>query len=809
MGSLRGNLRGGLRILVRSPAFALTVILVLGLGIGVNTLVLGVADAVFLRPLPYPNPSQLVWIGQGNPTTKTERALAPDFNVWRSQARSFSHVVAFYEGFRNFGGESEPEQVLAASASSGFLTLLGTQPAAGRDFLADEDRPGSNRVAILSHGFCVRRFATATACVGKTIKLNDEPFEVVGVLPDHFRFPEPLNVEVLTPLALGPEQANRAVSMSAGTRRVKVIARLRPGVTPEQAQAELNTIQQNIVQAGPQLLDGQAATLRPLREHLTEGISQSAMVLSGAVGFLWLLGCLNVGSLLFARTISRQAEMALRVSIGAGRLVLFKQVMAENAVLTFFGCLLSLFITSWGYSFVVSLFPQRVFGITDVRLDARLVALVIVSFVLTVLFVSLMAAWALPSHNVSDILRSGGAGVTGSRKLRRVLNVVVVAELAVAVVLLVGAGLMLKSFWALRYRDLGFRAEQILTLRLTLAPSRYPSKVQQAAFFAELTRRVAALPGVDAVALSSSAPPTPAGMQLRLTVYGQSSRQEASALVRVQGVNPDYFRALRIPLVDGEIFADRRQADAATDVVVNRALAREYLEDGAALGSKIRVGGSRSPLLTVVGVMEDFKNVGLSTGTEPEVYYPSGQFLSLESMYLLVKSSTAEPLSLAPLVRREVWGIDREQPLAELQTLDERLNASAAQPRFVMYLLMGFGVLALLLATAGIYGLMSYSSQQRTREIAIRMALGARREEIVWMILKEGLVLSLLGAAIGIACARASGRLLLSMLYGVAPSDTYTFITILVLIVITTVCACSLTAFRAAKVEPLDVLRHE
>jgi putative ABC transport system permease protein len=794
-----------MRILVRNPAFALTTILVLGLGIGVNTLVFGIADAVFLRPLPYLNPNQLVWISQ----TKMERTLAPDFNVWRTQTRSFAHVVAFYEGFRNFSGAGEPEQVLVAAVSSDFLALLGTQPVAGRDFLADEDRPGGDRVVILSEGFCVRRFATPAACIGKTIKLNEELFEVVGVLPGHFRFPEPLDVEVVTPLALGADQASRAASLSAGIRQVKVIARLHPDVTQKQAQAELNTVQQGIIQIGPQLSDGQSATVRPLREHLNEGVSRSALVLSGAVGFLWLLGCLNVGSLLFARIVARRAELALRVSIGARRLVLFKQVIAENAVLTFFGCLPSLLVTYWGYRFIVSVFPQRVFGITDLQFDTRIAALVIISFVLTVLLVSLMAAWALPSQNVADLLKSGGPGVSGSRKLRRVLNVIVVGELALAVVLLVSAGLMLKTFWALRYRDLGFRAEQILTMRLTLTPSKYPSKIQQDVFFQELTQRVAALPGVDAAALSSSAPSMPAGMQLRLTVFGQSAQPESTAMVMVQAVNPDYFRALRIPLVEGEIFAERRQADAQPVVLVNRTLAREYLTDRPALGTKIRLGGSKSPLLTVVGVVADFKNAGLNDQPQPEVYYPSAQFPILDSMYLLVKSASIAPLSLAPLVRREVWGLDQEQPLAEIQTLDERLNASAAQPRFMMSLLMGFGVTALLLAASGTYGIMSYSSQQRSREIAIRMALGSQKKQVVWMILKEGLGLALLGTAIGIVGARAASRLLLSMLYGVAPSDPYTFITVLVLIVVTTVCACCLTAYRAVSVEPLAVLRHE
>jgi putative ABC transport system permease protein len=808
MWSLWRNLHGGVRILIRSPAFAVTTILILGLGIGINTLIFSVADAIFLRPLPYPNPNQLVWISQGVSSGKTEYAFAPDFTVWRSQVRAFSQTAAFSESFRKFVGRGESEQVLSAEVSSDFLILLGIQPVAGRDFLATEDRPGGGNVAILSHDFCVRRFAAERACVGETIKLDDKPFEVIGVLPDHFRFPEPLDVEVLTPLALGLEQSSRETSMIAGVRQVKVVARLQAEVSQAQAQGELNSVQQGIVQAYPQLPDGKQARLRPLHEHLTEGISQAALVLSGAVGFLWILGCLNVGSLMFARTISRQREMAIRISLGASRRLLFKQVLAENMVLTFLGCILSIFVSFWSYGFILSIFPEKVFGVTDVQLNVRIVASVLVSFVLTVLLVSLIAAWALPSQDVADFLKSGGTGVIGSLKLRRVLNTIVVGELALAVVLLIGAGLMLKSFLALRYRDLGFRPEQILTLRLDLTSSKYPAKGQQAAFFESLSQRLAMIPGVDAVGLCSSAPPVPVGGIFRLSLQDQPASQFAS-MVRVQVVNSDYFRTLRIPLIEGEMFPEQPPTDAPPFVVVNRALREEYLSNEQALGKKIRLGGTKSPWVTIVGVVEDFKNVGLASAPEPEVYYPYRQFPSIQNMYLLVRSQTVTPQSLTSSIRREVWTLDREQPLAELKTLEERLNASVAQPRFVMSLLVGFAVLALLLAVAGVYGIMSFAGRQRTREIAVRMALGAQPRQVIWMIVRQGLLLSLLGASIGIVSARIASRLLSSLLHDVAPSDPYTFVIVLLLLVFTTTCACYLTARKASKVEPLLILRHE
>ena len=803
------NLSAGIRLLRRSPAFAATIILVLGLGIGVNTLVFTVTDAVLLRPLPYPNPNQLVWISQGMSPAKTEYALAPDFVVWRSQVQSFSHLAAFSERFRNLSGTGYPEQILSAAVSAEFLSLLKTPPIAGRDFLASDDQPGGEQVAILSHGFCKRRFGEVSHCVGATIRLNDQSVEVVGVLPDNFRFPDPVEVEVLTPLALGPDQASRKSSMSVGMQQVKVIARLRPGTSLAQAQAELGVVQQRIVQGNPQFQRNQDAKLSPLHEHLTANISRAALVLLAAVSLLWVLGCLNVGSLLFARLISRRAEMAVRISLGANRRRLFRQVLTENAVLTLFGSVLSLLITYWGHRFIISIFPQQVFRISDVELSPGIVAFVITSFALTVLIVSLVATQALPAQNATDLLKSGSGHVIGSLNLRRVLNVLVVCELALAVILLVEAGLMIRSFWALRYRDLGFQPEQLLTLRVDLTPSRYSSTSQQRVFFENLLQRMGTLPGVDKVALCSSPPPVPVGGMFRLAVEGGSSSQPSlGSMVRVQAVNTDYFRVLGIPLFKGQMFPDQGH-DSPSVVIINRALARQHPDEDQAVGKKIRLGGPQAPWLTIIGIVEDFKNVGLAAEPEPEAYRPYQQFPLLGSIYVLARSSTSDPLMLVSAIRREVATLDSEQPLAEIQTLDQRLTASVAQQRFVMSMLVCFAVLALSLAVVGIYGIMSYVSQQRTREIAIRMALGAQQKQVIWMIVREGLLLGLLGAALGIAIARTASHFLSSMFYGVAPSDPYTFVIVLISLVFTTVCACYFTARRAAKVEPLEVLRYE
>jgi len=808
-GMLRlSNLSAGIRLLRRRPAFAATVIIVLGLGIGVNTLVFTVTDAVLLRPLPYPNPNQLVWISQGMSPAETEYVLAPDFTVWRSQVQSFSHVAAFSEQFRNLSGRGYPEQILTAAVSAEFLSLLETPPTVGRDFLASDDQPGGERVAILSHGFCKRYFGEVSHCVGATMRLNEQSVEVIGVLPDNFRFPEPAEIEVLTPLALGPDQASRESSMSVGVQQVKVIARLRPGTSLAQAQAELSVVQQRIDQRNPLFQRNQDAKLSPLHEHLTANISRAALVLLAAVSLLWVLGCLNVGSLLFARLISRRAEMAVRISLGASRRRLFRQVLTENAVLTFFGSVLSLLITYWGHRFIVSIFPQQVFRISDIELSPGIVAFVITSFALTVLIVSLVAARALPPQNAADLLKSGSGNVIGLLRTRRVLNVLVVCELALAVVLLVEAGLMIKSFWALRYRDLGFQPEQLLTLRVDLTPSRYTSSTQQSVFFENLLQRLGALPGADAVALCSSPPPVPVGAMFRLSVEGGYSQPAPGTMIRVQAVNTDYYRILKIPLVKGQMFPDQGH-NSPSVVIINRAFARQHLDEDQAVGKKIRLGGPQAPWLTIIGIVEDFKNVGLAAEPEPEAYRPYQQFPLLASIYVLVRSSTSDPLMLVSAIRREVATLDSEQPLAEIQTLDQRLTASVAQQRFVMSMLVYFAVLALSLAVVGIYGIVSYISQQRSREIAIRMALGAQQKEVIWMMVREGLLLALFGAALGIAIARSASQVLSSMLYGVAPSDPYTFVIVLISLVFTTGAACYLTARRAAKAAPLEVLRYE
>ena len=797
-----------MRLLRRSPVFAATVIVVLGLGIGVNTLVFTVTDAVLLRPLPYPNPNQLVWISQGVSPAKTEYALAPDFTVWRSQVQSFSQVTAFSERFRNLSGSGYAEQVLSAAVSAEFLSLLQTPPIAGRDFLTSDDQPGNERVAILAHGFCKRRFGEVSHCVGASMKLNDQSFEVIGVLPESFRFPEPVEVEVLTPLALGPDQATRESSMSAGMQQIKVIARLRPETSLAQAQAELNVVQQRIVRANPEFQENQEAKLSSLHEHLTANISRAALVLLAAVSLLWVLGCLNVGSLLFARLISRRSEMAVRISLGASRRRLFLQVLTENAVLTFFGSVFSLLITYWGHRFIISIFPQQLFRISDIELSPGIVAFVIASFALTVLIVSLVAMPALPARNAADLLKSGSGNVIGSIKIRRVLNALVVCELALAVILLVEAGLMTRSFWALRYRDLGFRPEQVLTLRVDLTASRYDSINQQRNFFENLLQRVGGLPGADEVALCSSPPPVPVGGMFRLSVEGGHSQPAPGTMIRVQAVNTDYFRILGIPLVEGEMFADQGH-DSPSVVIINRALARQHLDGESAVGRKIRFGGSQAPWLTIIGIVEDFKNVGLAVEPEPEAYRPYQQFPLLSRTYFLLRSPRSDPLMLVSAIRRELATLDSEQPLAEIQTLDQRLTASVAQQRFVMSMSVCFAVLALSLAVVGVYGIMSYVTQQRSREIAIRMALGAQQKEVIWMLVREGLLLGLLGAALGIALARSASQLLSNMLYGVAPSDPYTFVIVVVSLVFTTVCACYFTARRVAKVEPLKILRYE
>ncbi len=803
---LWSDVKYALRVLVKKPSFSALAILALASGIGVNILVFSVIDAVLLRPLPYPDPERLVWISQGVSLTNAEYALAPDFAVWRQQTQSFSHAAAFSEQYRSLTGGNEPERILTAEVSSEFLSVLKTPPAPGRDFLNEEDQSGRNKVAIITDGFRLRRFGDRN-CIGEIIRLDDEPFEIVGVLPPSFRFPAPSGVELLTPIALGEDQSTRERAMQNGIRQIKVVARLNPSVTLETAQSEIQSIQQGIVQAHPDFQEGREARLRRLHDYLSANVSRTSLVLMGAIAFLWLLGCLNVGNLLLARTLSRRTEMAVRISLGAGRLRVLKQILTENAVLTVIGCAAGLLIAYWGRSFLTLILPRKIFGIADIGVDARIALFTIISFALTTLLVSLLAAIALPSQNVADFLKTGAASVIGSMRLKRTLNTIVIGELALAVILLVGAGLLMRSFWALRYGDIGFSADQVLTIHLDLADSRYPDSDKQAAFFESLMERVIRLPGVETTAICSSAPPTPVAASFRVTIEGQPATDQMQ-MARPQAVSHDYFRAMRIPLVEGETFSESAGAEASRVVVVNRAFARKFLPDERAIGARIKLGGSRAPWREVIGVVEDFRNVGLGVEAEPEVYCPFRQFPLLASMDFIVRTSS-DPLSLASAVRSEIWAMDGDQTVAETQTLNERLTASVSQPRFTMFLLGAFAALALLLAAVGIYSVMSYAGQQRTREIAIRLALGSQRSQVVLMMVKEGLLLSLAGAIIGTAGAMVSSRLLSNMLYEVAPSDPYTFIIVLALLFFTAMCGCFFPAYRAARVDPIRTLRYE
>ena len=808
MGVLWNNVSYGVRVLVRNPGFAAMAIVVLGLGVGVNLLVFSVVDAILLRPLPYPKANGLVWMSQGVSPTNREYVLAPDFVAWRMQTHSFEGMAAFSQQNRNLQSRGEPERILTAQVSADFFKVLGIQPVLGRDFRAEEDRPGGRRVAIVTHGLWLRRVGEDAPAVEQTIKLDDELVEVIGVLPKGFHFPEPLDVEIVTPLALGADQASREAGMQNGMMSINVIARLKPGVTLNQAQSEMDSVQQGIVEAYPRFQDGKRVLLQPLQEHLVSNVRRATLVLLGAVAFLSLLSCLNIGSVLLAKTISRRSELAVRTALGASRRRVLMQLFIENALITLLACVFGVFFALLGRSVLILMIPKAVFGIENINVHVRILGFMVISFVVITLLISLISVRAFAFHNVVEPLKSGAIGVIGSARARRVLSSIVVGELAIAVVLLVCAGLLVRSFWVLRYGSMSYSTERVLTLKIDLTPSRYPDHHRQSSFFESLLERLSSLAGVESVALCSSAPPTPVTSSFLVSVEPPVSSPATPQMAKAQGVSSEYFRALHIPILDGEMFSDSVGEGTPMVAVVNRAFIQKYFEDGNGLGRRIRLGGSRAPWLNVIGVVEDFKNAGLAGDPEPEVYRPYRQFPFLGSLNVVIKTSMENPLTIVPAVRQETWALDPEQPLAEVQTLDERLTASVAHPRFTMSLLIGFALLALILAGAGVYGVMSYSSQQRRREIAIRLVLGAEPKHVIWMIVREGLMMSVLGVSIGLVSALAASRLLASLLYGITPSDPYAFMATLILLMLAAISGCYLPASRATRVEASDVLRY-
>lgn len=806
MKNLLKDLRHGMRSLLRQPAFTIVAVITLALGIGANTAIFSLVNAVLLRALPFQNPERLVSVGKAAGEGGLPGLAGFQYLAWKEKSTTFDGIAAYTDNNFNLIGNGEPERISCAQVSASLFPTLGVPPLVGRTFLPEEDRPGQNQVAIVSEGFWQRRYGREPSLVGSTIQLNDKRYTVVGIMASSFRYPG--DFEIWLPLALDPVRETQGDFLSL----VEVVGRLKPNVMAEQAQAELNLLSQQAAAQRKGWVTVTSLDILPLQQQLVVGVRLTLLVLWGAVGLVMLLTCANVANLMLARTVSRQREMAIRAAVGGRRWQLIRQLLGESLILGIAGGALGLLLAIWGVSAIASLVPEgfasSVYNLKAIPLDWRVFAFTFALSLLVALVFGIVPALSGSRPDLLKVLRESSARNLMSFGLRSMRGWLVVTELALALILLLGAGLLVRSFRQLSAVDLGFNRENVLMARVNLPRSVYRTEPQTAAFYGQLLERVKALPGVESTGMINHTPLSGFGLIVFTGIEGQPPPdQKKDAPIGVGSVSPDYFRTLQIPLISGRVYDERDRADAPKVAIVNQAFARRYFPGGDVLGKRIGFGCEEGLCTTIVGVVGNVKQESITADVAPEIFVPSSQ-MPMNGMTLFIRS-TGNTGDLARALRSEVLAIDKNQPVFNVKTLDQRVVETIAVSRSLMLLFSGFALLALVLACVGIYGIVSYSVSQRTREIGIRMALGARAVDVLRLVLKNGMTLVAVGVAIGVAGALALTRFLTTMLFGVTPTDTSTFVVVSAVLAIVAFIACLVPARRATKVDPLVALRYE
>jgi putative ABC transport system permease protein len=797
------DVRHAIRMLSHNPGFSLVALLTFAIGIGVNTAVFSVFNGVLLRPLPYPEPDRItmVWLDNRRLGIREDITSHPNFRDWRDQNASYAHLAAVTPTSFSLTGSDEPERLSGAQATANFFDVMGVRPLLGRVFDESHETPGKDLVVVLSYGLWQRKFGGASDVLGRTVVLSGRPYEIIGVMPSDLRVPE--KAQLWKPLAPSDDLRN-----ARGSFWLPVIGRLKPGVPVEQAQTEMSGISARLEEQYPSNR-GYGAYVVPLHRQLVGDIERSLIVLLSAVGFVLLIACANLGNLILGRTAARRKELAIRTALGAKRGTLIRQIVTEALVLSVAGSVLGLVLANWTIGFFLTLGDESIPRTESITIDGRVLA-----FTLLLAGISALLAGVIPALHASravvvESLREGGreGGPVASRRTRSAL---VAAEVALAFVLLAGAGILMRTLWSMQQVDRGFSPEGIAVATVSLPGTLFPKPPDVRGFYDRLLEAVRALPGVESAA-------TTTGVLLPLLansgIFSFEGKplppEEARIEFPVEVVSPGFFETLRISLASGRTFTHQDHADAPRAVIINESLAQFGWPGEDPIGRRMRAGDEEStaPWLTVVGVIRDIRRSDVTRAIRPELYMCALQ--STPRTQTLLVRTAGNPSAILPAIRAEVRKLNPQLPLFEAGTLQSELSDTLNQPRFRAVLLAGFAMIALMLATIGIYGVTAHAVGQRRHEVGIRMALGATAPEVLTMIMGQHLRPALLGVALGVAGAIALSRFLKALVYGVGASDPVTLVVMGSALVAAAAAACWIPARRATRVDPLIALRAE
>jgi len=807
METLLQDIRFGVRMLGKNGAFTFVALLTLALGIGANTAIFSVVNAIVFRPLPYSSPQQLVgvWTKDLKRPGSQYPAALPTFRDWQQQSQMFSGFAAYAFNRFHVSGNEGPDETRGVFATSNFFDVMGVKPALGRALQPTNER---ERVVVISDLLWRRRFNADQKVLGKTLNLNAETFTIIGVMSPSFRFPTP-DIELWSSLApiynLGSKSSVGDWINSRSLRGYRVVGRLKDGVIQEQAQAEMNTIAERLAKDYPDSNAGTGVVLVPLRTQMVGDYQKPLVVLLVAVGFILLIACANVANLMMARTAARDREIAIRRAMGAGQWRLIRQMLTESVLLSTLGGLMGLLLATWGVQLLLGLMPKDIPRLEGVSVDRWALLFTFTISIATGVLFGLAPAWHARKLSLNESLREGGRGIAGLARVKRLRGLLVMSEIALAVVLLVGAGLMLKSFQRLTDVNPGFKPDNLLTMSLGLQFVHYQDPAKQVAFFDQALLRVRSLPGVVAAGACTSLPPSYIQQSTGFTIEGRPEEpgsQPPSAIY--MPATPGYLEALGVPLVRGRTISDADTAQAPGVVVINQTLASRFFLNEDPVGHRLTISGV---LRTIVGIVGDAKYQGLGVEAGPQAYVPHAQS-AYPGMRIIVRTTT-DPSSLVSAVRAQIQSVDSEEGPTRFAPMTELLSESVAQPRFNTFLIGLFAALAFILSAIGIYGVISYDVTQRTSEIGVRMALGAQSRDVMRLILRQGLVLTLGGLAAGLAGAILLTRFLTGLLFEVKPTDPLMYAVVAGLLAFVALAACLIPARRATKVDPLVALRYE